>query len=241
MGEHRIGPVTEAASWVVALVIAGLNLALGWQAIGGWLQHAVGGAWLLRLAVMTLVAALLALLGYVVVQPLLARRRGTPTAPPADLHGPAVTPALAPATAPRRVAVAVDFSAADQAALSHAVGLLRGPGGEPRGELVLLHVVESGGAQLLGDELRDRETLGDEERLARYAEELRRLGLAVSTELGFGDPAAALSALVNAHAPDLVVLGSHGHGALGDLLLGTSIERLRHRIKVPVMVVPAGG
>jgi manganese transport protein len=136
--------------------------------------------------------------------------------------------------------VAVDFSTADQAALSYAAGLLRGPGGAVQGELVLLHVVESGGARLLGDELRDRETLGDEQRLESYAEELRRLGLEVSWELGFGDPAAALSALVDAQRPDLVVLGSHGHRALGDLLLGTSIERLRHRVKVPVVVVPAG-
>ena len=240
MGEHRIGPWLEGASWLVALTIAALNLALGYQAVSGWLQRPSGGGWLVRIVVMALAAALIGLLGYVVVQPLAARRRGALVAPPVDVHGPAVLAELAPATPARRVAVAVDFSAADQAALSYAAGLLRGPSGEVRGELVLLHVVESGGARLLGDELRDRETLGDEQRLARYAEELRRLGLEVSWELGFGDPAAALSALVDAQRPDLVVLGSHGHGTLGDLLLGTSIERLRHRVKVPVVVVPAG-
>jgi manganese transport protein len=240
MGEHRIGPRLEAVAWLVALTIAGLNLTLGYQAVSGWLRRAGEGAWLLWLTVVPLAAGLLVLLGYVALQPIAARRRGASVVPSGDVHGPAVTPALEPAAPPRRIAVAVDFSAADEAALSYAVGLLRGAGGALAGELVLLHVVESGGARLLGDELRDRETLGDEERLARYAEELRGLGFAVTAELGFGDPATALAELVESQRPDLVVLGSHGHGALGDLLLGTSIERLRHRVKVPVTVVPAG-
>jgi manganese transport protein len=240
MDEYRIGPWLEGASWLVALTIAALNLALGYQAVGGWMRRAGEGAWLLWLTVVPLALGLLALLAYVTIQPIAARRRGGRVVPPRDVHGPALTPAFAPATPPRRVAVAVDFSSADQPALSYAVALLRGGGGEEPGELVLLHVVESGGARLIGDELRDRETLGDEERLARYAEELRRMGIAVRWELGFGDAATALSALVEAQRPDLVVLGSHGHGAVGDLLLGTSIERLRHRVRVPVMVVPAG-
>src|SRR6185436_1013929 len=114
MGEHRIGPWLEAASWLVALTIAALNLALGYQAVSGWMQGPAAGGWLLRLTVMALAAALIALLGYVVLQPIAARRRGALIAPQADVHGPAVLAELAPATPARRIAVAVDFSAADQ-------------------------------------------------------------------------------------------------------------------------------
>ncbi len=39
----------------------------------------------------------------------------------------------------------------------------------------------------------------------------------------------------------IVVLGSHGHRAVADFVRGTSVEKLRHRIGVPVLVVPAGG
>jgi len=46
--------------------------------------------------------------------------------------------------------------------------------------------------------------------------------------------------LVELHKPDLIVLGSHGHRGMGDLVHGTSVERLRHRVKVPVLVIPAG-
>jgi len=45
---------------------------------------------------------------------------------------------------------------------------------------------------------------------------------------------------VEEHKPDLIVLGSHGHRRMGDIVHGTSVERLRHRVRVPVMVIPAG-
>jgi len=48
-----------------------------------------------------------------------------------------------------------------------------------------------------------------------------------------------LARLVDVHSPDLLVLGSHGHRGVADLVHGTTVERLRHRVKVPVLVVPA--
>ena len=62
-----------------------------------------------------------------------------------------------------------------------------------------------------------------------------------SYDLGFGEPVEALAALVGSHRPDLLVLGSHGHRGVGDFVHGTTVERLRHRIRVPVMVVPTAG
>ncbi|HEV8632422.1 MAG TPA: Nramp family divalent metal transporter [Thermoanaerobaculia bacterium] len=234
MGVHKIGPLLEGAAWLVAVTIAGLNLSLAYDVIGTWLRKAGEGAWLLWLTVVPLALGVLVLLVYVIVQPIMARLRGTLTRPVLDVHGPAAVPVLLPSKPPKRVAAAVDFTAADQAVLSYAAGLLQGRSGE----VLLLHVVDSGGARVMGDELRDRETRADEERLSAYAEELRTLGIAATWDLGFGDPATALSTLVNTHGPDLVIVGSHGHRALGDLILGTSIERLRHRVRVPVVVVP---
>jgi manganese transport protein len=239
MGEHKIGPVAESAAWLVALTIAGLNLALAYQTISGWLLGAGEGAWMLWATVVPFALAVLGLLVYVIVQPALARLGGSKTPSAVDVHGDfELAPVVLPAPLPRRIAAAVDFSAADAAVLSYAAGLLQKNGDRERREVVLLHVVESGAARVMGDELADRETHGDEARLARYAEELSALGIEATWDLGFGDPATALSALVATHQPDMVVVGSHGHGALGDLFLGTSIERFRHRVKVPVVVVP---
>ncbi len=236
MGSYRIGPLLESGGWLVALVIAGLNLQLAWEEIGGWLRGASGGtAWVLGLTVVPLALAMAGLLVYVTVQPFVHRLRGTQVEAPATVHGPSVVPEIEPPRAPRRIAAAVDFSGADRAVLSYAVMLARG---RSRSEILLLHVVESGGARIFGEAQRDRETRGDEERLALYAGELGELGVDASYDLGFGEPPDALAEMVERHRPDLVILGSHGHRGVGDLVYGTSVERLRHRVRVPVLVVP---
>ena len=239
MGRQKIGPVLESASWLVAGSIVILNLALAWDVVGDWLSAAGGEAWLLWATLIPAGAGLLGLLGFVTVQPLVARLRGS-SAPAVDgLHGPRSVPQITPPKLPRTIAVAVDFSNADQGALSYAVTQAQARG---KGAMViLLHVVESGGARVAGSETADRETRSDEERLGLYADELAALGVEALYDLGFGEPVAALAALVEEHRPDLVILGSHGHKALGDLVYGTAVERLRHRIRVPVLVVPAEG
>ncbi|MCJ7442382.1 MAG: universal stress protein, partial [Thermoanaerobaculaceae bacterium] len=87
-------------------------------------------------------------------------------------------------------------------------------------------------------EMQDNEARADQQRLEHYRNELGELGVEASYDLGFGDPAEALAALVGTHAPDLLVLGSHGHRRVGDFVHGTTVDRLRHRIRVPVLVVP---
>jgi manganese transport protein len=37
--------------------------------------------------------------------------------------------------------------------------------------------------------------------------------------------------------PDLVVMASHGHSGIKDLIFGTTINSVRHRIKVPMLIV----
>ena len=40
-----------------------------------------------------------------------------------------------------------------------------------------------------------------------------------------------------AHKVDMLVMGSHGHRLLGDLLWGETVDPVRHRVGIPVMVV----
>ena len=122
--------------------------------------------------------------------------------------------------------------------VSYAVTLARAAG---RGAKVMLFLgVESGGALVMGGESRDREAAADQERLKLFAAELTELGVDAEYDLGFGEPPEELAKLVELHTPDLIVLGSHGHRRLGDMVHGTSVERLRHRVRVPVLVIPAG-
>jgi manganese transport protein len=239
MGQYVVKPLWQGLGWLVASVIAALNLKLAGGEIVGWLRNAGSWAWLLWLTVIPLAVALVGLLVLVTVKPWIDRRRGLPTPSSAGVHGTSAMPAVVPPHTPRRIAAAVDFSAADTAVLSHAVSLARGTG---RGaEVLLFHVVESGGARLMGGEMRDSEAREDQQRLELYTNELRELGVEATYDLGFGDPADALASLVAEKGPDILVVGSHGHRGVGDFVHGTTVERLRHRVGIPVLVVPATG
>ena len=235
MGQYTIKPMLQAVSWLTAATIAALNLKLSYDAIAGAMSGTGPWSWLPWVTAVPAAAGLTALLGYVTVVPWLERRRGAPTPAIANVHGPTAMPAVVPPPPPRRIAAAIDFSGADTAVLSHAVTLARAAG---RGAtVVLLHVVESGGARMMGDEMHDSEARADQQRLELYRNELAELGVEATYDLGFGNPADQLIALIQSHGPDLVVLGSHGHRAVGDFVHGTTVERLRHRVRVPVMVV----
>jgi manganese transport protein len=237
MGQYVIRKLTGLVAWVVAAVIVALNLLLAAAEIGGWLQ--VDSPWrpLIWVTAVPTAVGLIALLAYVIVVPFIERRHGDPTPVHDGVHGPAVVPPVAPPRGPRCIAAAVDFSSADGAVLSHAIAAARSSRHAPR--VILLHVVESGGARLLGAEHHDDEAVRDQERLEMYTTELVEQGVDCSYDLGFGETVAELASLVGRHGADLLILGSHGHGAVADFVRGTSVERLRHRVNVPVLVVPA--
>jgi nucleotide-binding universal stress UspA family protein len=52
-----------------------------------------------------------------------------------------------------------------------------------------------------------------------------------------GDPAQAIAALADREHPDLIVMGSHGHTALGNLALGSVATGVLARCKVPVLLI----
>jgi nucleotide-binding universal stress UspA family protein len=52
-----------------------------------------------------------------------------------------------------------------------------------------------------------------------------------------GDPAAKIIEEIEAGQQDLVVMGSHGQGAVAGLLLGSVVTKLLARSRVPVLVV----
>jgi manganese transport protein len=236
MGQYALRPLAQAASWMVAAVIVGLNLKLAWDEIGAGLRASGEWAWLVWATVVPAGVGLAALLGYVAVVPALQRLGGLPVAESQGVHGAGAMPAVRPPGPPRHIAVALDFTPADTAVLSYAVMAARALGKNAR--VLLLHVVESTGARMLGQDLLDDEARGDQVRLERVVDELAELGVEARYDLGFGDPAAELTALVQEHRPDLLVVGGHGHRGVGDIVHGTTVEALRHRIDIPLLTVP---
>jgi manganese transport protein len=134
--------------------------------------------------------------------------------------------------APSRVAITVEFTPLDERVINAAIAQ-----GGNHAEYLLIHITESAAARYLGATTGDREAVDDHNNLERYAEKLRAAGHRATVLAGHGNPAAAIARLVNANPVDLLVMGSHGHRGLKDLLLGATVDAVRHRVNVPVLVV----
>lgn len=64
-----------------------------------------------------------------------------------------------------------------------------------------------------------------------------RQGLQASFVASVGPPADAIAALATKGGFDLVVLGSHGHGALSGLVLGSVATRVLANCQTPVLLI----
>lgn len=135
----------------------------------------------------------------------------------------------------RRILVAVEHSAADRTILRHVRELARLAGSE----LLLVHVADGWVARHYDQlELRESEEMkADRAYLDELAEELAGEGFAVRTELAMGDPATELVRLANEGAVDLVAMATHGHRGLSDVFHGTTADRVRHLVRMPVLLL----
>ena len=137
----------------------------------------------------------------------------------------------------RRILVAIEHSPADQAILDHVRQLAKQIGSE----LHLVHVADDWAARNFDRlQLRESEEMKDDrDYLAMLAAGLRSEGLTVSTELAMGDPADELIRLTEHRGVDLLAMSTHGHRFLNDLVRGTTVNRVRHLVKIPVLLVRA--
>jgi nucleotide-binding universal stress UspA family protein len=135
----------------------------------------------------------------------------------------------------RRILVAIENSPADQAIVSH----VRELAVETGAALHLVHVADGWAARNFERlQLRESEEMkGDRDYLARLAADLSSHGLTVSTELAMGDPADQLIRLSEERGVDLLAMSTHGHRFLSDLVRGTTVNRVRHLVKIPVLLV----
>lgn len=137
----------------------------------------------------------------------------------------------------RRILVAVENSAADRTILAHVGELARITGAE----LLLVHVADGWAARHF-DQLKLRESeemKADREYLDRVAGELTAQGLTADTRLAMGDPATELIRVAGEEHVDLIAMSTHGHRFLADVLHGTTADRVRHMVKVPVLLLKA--
>jgi nucleotide-binding universal stress UspA family protein len=137
----------------------------------------------------------------------------------------------------KRILVAVEHSNADRTILDHVQPLARMCGAS----LVLIHVADGWAARAYDElTLRDsQEIQEDRAYLEQVRAELASKGFTVEARLAMGDPAAEIIRAAADLRIDLVAMATHGHRFVKDLLLGATVDKVRHELTVPVLLVKA--
>jgi universal stress protein A len=136
-----------------------------------------------------------------------------------------------------KILVAIENSAADQAVLQHIEALAHLTGAR----LLLVHVADGFAARHF-DELNLRESdeiRGDRAYLERLCDDMNGRGMQCAARLAMGDPATELVKVAAEEGVDLIAMSTHGHRFLQDLLHGSTADRVRHGVTVPVLMVRA--
>jgi len=135
----------------------------------------------------------------------------------------------------RRILVAVENSPADETILAHVTALAD----LTHADLVLVHVADGFAARHFNDlKLRESEEIkADRAYLEQLAERLTTPTRRVSTLLRMGDPSTEIVRACEESQCDLIAMSTHGHRFINDILRGTTVDRVRHVVKVPVLLL----
>ena len=137
----------------------------------------------------------------------------------------------------KKILVALDHSRADAALLPRVKELAR----LTRAELLLLHVSTGWAAQWQQNlNLTDsKEMIEDRAYLDQVARQLQSEGFRVTARHAAGKPSEEILKAARADGCDLIAMTTHGHRLLQDVILGETIEKVRHESEIPLFVVRA--
>lgn len=229
MKEFTIKTWVKILAWLSAAIIIYLNIQLVVDEINGWVGTDGENKIIIFTVVIPITLACLVLLGYIFVHPFISSSTKIKAQLP---HGVAIDIAQFDVINYKHIAVAVDFSGHDQQLISSALHQ-----GGKSANYTFIHIVESAAAHYLGENSLDYETQMDQVSLVKYQERLKALGYKVDIKISHGNAASEIIKIIAELNIDLLVMGAHGHKGLKDIIFGTTVDSVRHGIKIPLLVV----
>lgn len=136
----------------------------------------------------------------------------------------------------RHILVPLENSATDEKILQHVTALAR----SLNARLTLIHVADGFMARSQDRFDESPEMKEDRAYLEKRQAELNKDGLDVSAMLACGDPADEILKAAEQEDCDLIAMATHGHKFIADVILGSVASSVRHRTKLPVLLVQPG-
>ncbi len=226
MKDFTIKTWVKVLAWMSAVAIVSLNIKLVIEEINSWITAA--NAWYIYVFVIPIAILIGLLLVYIFVYPLVSNKQRKGNLP----HGNALEIAHIEKINYKKIGITVDFSKNDRNTIRHA--LIQGG---KDAHYHLIHIVETAAARYHGKTALDHETQADTENLEKYQLNLAELGYKATPHIGFGGTAKAIAEISNQNQIELLVMGAHGHKGLKDLIFGTTVDSVRHKVTIPVLIV----
>ncbi|MDQ3279765.1 MAG: Nramp family divalent metal transporter [Bacteroidota bacterium] len=227
MGAYTIKPYVQVLAWLITAILVYLNIRMVYEQAMEFFVSSDNIFWKGVIILSTLLYVVLLVVA--IVYPLIKKASLPPSI---KVHRKDVSVEAIDLPKYRRVAVALDFSERDQMVLSHAMAQA-----DSGATVILIHVVESASAKILGEHSDDYETRSDKEKLDAYAAQLQQFNFVGETHLGFRNRSMEIPRIVKETCADLLIIGAHGHKGMQDWLYGETIDTVRHRLRIPVLIV----
>lgn len=137
----------------------------------------------------------------------------------------------------RKVLVTLENSITDETILHHIEPLAKTLGSS----VLLVHVADGWVARYF-DQLNiaeSEEMKNDRAYLAKVAQRFADEGIETECQLLLGEPADEIIKLARKSEVDLIAMSTHGHRFLSDLIYGTTVDKVRHTVDIPVLLLKA--
>ncbi len=226
MGKFAIKPLTQVAAWLVAATLVYLNVRMVIEQALLFVHESENVWW--EIVIISAIALFFVLLAVTFAYPLLSKKEKPVSA---DLHSKEHLPALVKPLF-NKIAIALNFEKDDDKLLSFALAQ-----SNATSEFILIHVVESVGSKIYGASVDDFETRKDEERLNGYVKIFEENGHKATGQLGFNNRNESIVEIVNSTNADLLVMGAHRHSGIKDYIYGETVDKVRHKVNIPVLIV----
>lgn len=227
MGTFAIKPAVQVLSWAVAGILVYLNVRLVAETVIDVFNQE--GQILLK-AIISIGSLLFVwLFVMMAILPVINRKKERKSV---RLHNEEKFLQILDVPQTSCIAVALDFSNLDEKLIAYALR----QGGQ-HASYVLLHIVETVAANYSGEAADDYETRNDQQQLEDYAMQLRTLGYQVKIALGYKNRIDEILRIVKMEKADMLVLGAHRHRGIKDYVYGATVDQVRHRVSIPVLIV----
>jgi nucleotide-binding universal stress UspA family protein len=137
----------------------------------------------------------------------------------------------------KKILIPLENSPADKAMLAHIKPLAKMTGAS----LLVMHVADGWAARNF-----ERLNLAESEEMkadTAYLESVTRLlqdeGFQARYILALGEPSAEIIKMSRQHGVDLIAMSTHGHRLVGDIIYGSTADKVRHVVDVPVLMLKA--